>query len=112
MANANIAVTYKEDKSLIDKCGHGYKFVTGVCTFDGGNYVTNGTAMDLSKVFPTEIHLILFEARAGYVFEYDYANKKVKAYFYDYDGSADGVAIEYTNGAAISAAPRFLAIGR
>jgi hypothetical protein len=74
----SLIVTYKEDKSLLDKCGHGFNFVTGSVAFDS-SYPTGGEAMDMSKVFPTSVHIVLFETKAGYIFEYDYTNKKVKA---------------------------------
>jgi len=75
-----LVITYKEDKGMVDKCSHGYRMVTGSVAFDN-SYPTNGEPMDMSKVFPNDLHLVLFEVKAGYIFEYDYTNKKVKAYY-------------------------------
>lgn len=111
MADVTLAIAYKEDKSIVDKCSHNFKLITGTITFDGGNYVVGGIAMDLSNYMPTEVHLVLFEARGGFVYEYDYTNKKVKVYYYDYNNTSDGIAIEYV-AAAISTVVRFMAIGK
>lgn len=111
MANANVAIAYKEDKSFVDKCSHNFKFMTGTITFDGGDYVTGGVSMDLSKQVPTDLHLVLFENVDGLNFSYDYTNKTVKAYYYDYDAGADGAAIERAT-SAISSVVRFLAVGK
>ena len=112
MAAVTLAIAYKEDKSMIDKCGHGYKLITGVVTFDGGTYATNGTALDLSKQLPTEVHMVIFDNAGGYIYQYDYTNKKVKVYYFDYNNANDAVAIELANGVAISTTPRFVAIGK
>jgi hypothetical protein len=85
--------------------------VTGYITFDGGNYAADGIAMDLSKVFPSELHIVLFEARGGFLYEYDYTNKKVKVFYYDYSNASDGIGIEYVV-AAIATVVRFVAIGK
>ena len=105
--------TYKEARSMVDKCSFGFKMITGSLAF--GAYETNGVAWDLRKFFPTEIHMIIFETRGGYVFEYDYTNRKIKSYYYDYNAGADGAAIEVANGTDQTtpcADVRFMAIGK
>jgi len=110
MADAILSVSYKEDRRLMDKCAHNFKLVTGTITFDGGTYATGGISFDLSKLIPT-LHIVLFPQIGGLTFEYDYTNKKVKAFYYDYDAGADGVAIERATSAISSVVP-FLAIGK
>lgn len=53
------------------------KFLTGKVDFDS-SYPTGGEAMDISKFFKNLLG-VTFETKSGYVFEYDYTNKKVKA---------------------------------
>ena len=71
------------------------KILTGQIGFDA-SYPIGGEAMDLSDYF-TKVLGILFENKNGYVFEYDYANAKVKAMYADYDAAADGALIEVAN---------------
>jgi hypothetical protein len=106
-------ITYKEDKGMVDKCSHGFKLVTGSVAFDA-SYPTGGEPMDMSKVFPTELHLVLFEAAYGFVFKYEYANKKVVAYYYDYNAANDGQAIQVPDTTDLSALTQvcFLAVGK
>jgi hypothetical protein len=108
-----LTITYKEDEEIVEKCGHGYKLITGSIAFDS-SYPTGGEAMDLSKKIPTDLHMVWFEANGGYVFQYDYANKKVKAYYADYSESTDGVLIEVANAVDLSGLTdvRFGAIGK
>ena len=74
-----LTISYKEDRNIADKCGHGYKMITGSFAFTG-TYATGGETLDLSKLLPTDVHLVMIAPSAGYSFEYDYTNKKVKAY--------------------------------
>ena len=37
--------------------------------------------------------MVQIENKGGVVFEYDYTNEKMLAYYFDYNGEADGVAI-------------------
>ena len=58
-----------------------------------GNYATGGYALDLSSYIPN-VQFVLIEPKAGYISQYDYANKKVIVYYADYDASADGALIQ------------------
>ncbi len=108
----SVAITKKEGLGLLEKCGLGIGMLTGSLAFDS-SYPTGGESVDLSNIF-SDIHLVLIEPKAGYVFEYDYTNKKVKAYWADYDGAADAVLIEVTDTTDLSALTdvRFMAIGK
>ena len=74
-----LTITFKEEQEIYEKCGHNYKLITGSIAFDS-SYPTGGEAMDLSNQIPTDLHMVTFENKAGYSFEYDYTNKKVKAF--------------------------------
>lgn len=95
------------------------KILTGSVAFDN-SYPTGGEAMDISAFF-TALKGITFEPQGGYMFQYDHAAKKVKAFknsigdlFLSYGGkdikgsantdseNADA-ASEPTNGHAVSA---------
>lgn len=106
------AVTYKEDKGMVDKCSHGYKIVTGKIQMSN-SYPTNGEPFDMRKIFPVDLHLVLIEHKAGYIFEYDYTNKKLKAFWTPAGHTA--VFAEITNTTDLSttcADLRFIAIGK
>jgi len=116
MANETFVVTLKEDPVLGAKCAHGYKMLTGSLSFSAsytksGTYATDGEPMDLSKIFPKDLHVVLFEYQLGYKFEYDYTNKRVHAYV-----GASGVDAEAGNTDDLFAAGltdvRFIAIGK
>ena len=68
-----------------------------IATFTfSASYATGGeaiTAATLSAITGSVKHLIANPA-AGYVFEWDQANGKLKAYYADYSVSSDGVLIE------------------
>lgn len=87
------------------------KILTGSVAFDS-SYPTGGEAMDISAMF-NSLKIVLFESKAGYVFEYDYANKKVKAMMGNNDGTADGPLVEVADKTDLSAltAVKFLAVG-
>jgi len=109
---ADFAITYKEDKGMVDKCAHGYKIVTGKLSFSS-SYPTNGEPCDMSKVFPTDLHMVIIEPKAGYLFFYDYANKKVKAYWTPAGHTAVFAEITTATDLSTSCADvRFLAIGK
>jgi len=64
------------------------KFLTGQFDFSD-EYPVAGEDMDLSDFFKVVLGVI-FESKAGYVFEYDYTNKKVIAMNADFSGSTAG----------------------
>lgn len=80
--------------------GDRLKIMIGEISFDN-TYVTNGMAMDLSNEF-TNLKMVTFEVRGGYFYEYDYTNKKVKAYSLDFADTNEGAATEVSSGADIS----------
>lgn len=66
------------------------------------SYPTGGEALDFtsssvaSPVFSAQYIATAFPA-SGFVPEYDLDNSKLKAFYADYDGSADGALIECAN---------------
>lgn len=53
---------------------------TAVVSFDfDSSYPTGGEVLDLTDQFPNEVLAVLVEPKNGYLFEYDRANKKIKA---------------------------------
>ena len=113
MADETFVITYKEDRGMIDKCGHDYKMVTGSLSFSAsytntGTYATSGEDLDLRKIFPKDLHIVLFGGQVGYNFEYDYTYRKVHAYV--------PAGTEATNEANLFTAGlidvRFIAIGK
>lgn len=107
-----LTVTKEADKTILEACGLNIRIIRGTIAFDD-SYPSGGEDLDLSKELPTEVQHVIIENKSGYIFEYDYANKKVKAYYFDYDAEADGAAIEVTNTGDLSAVTdvRFTAIG-
>ncbi len=85
--------------------------MVGEIDFDN-SYPTGGEALDLSA-WIKNIHFIQFEPQAGYVFRYDHTNKKVMAYYADYDAGADGALIQVADTTNLSAivAVKYFAIG-
>lgn len=82
------------------------EFVTA--TFSS-SYTTGGEAVAPSF---GQIQMAIVGQVSGYSFEYDYTNKKLKAFYYDYNNAADGVAIEVPATTNLSAvAPKILFIG-
>lgn len=77
-----------------------------------GTYATNGVAVTAAQFGMNTLKFVLASPTAGYVFQYDYANQKLKAYYADYDGSADGALIEVANSANLgSVVARTIAVG-
>lgn len=87
------------------------KFVTGTIAFDS-SYPTNGESITtIADKFAT-VYGVLVSPASGYTFEYDIANKKVKAFWVDttVDGAALAEVANTTNLSALSAVP-FIAWG-
>jgi len=78
------------DDGPADVGGKRLKFQIGTITFDS-SYPDGGEELDLSGDFDT-LHMVILEQGPLFL-TYDYANKKVIAYWFDYDGVADGVAV-------------------
>jgi hypothetical protein len=76
------------------------RIVIGSFAFDS-SYPTNGEACDPG--LGTVNLAICDSCVSGYVFQYDYANKKIKAFYADYDAVADGALIEVADTTDLSA---------
>lgn len=61
------------------------------------SYPTGGESLTPDSVGLGKIDFCLASPTAGYVFEYDYTNEKLKAFYADYDAVADGALIEVAN---------------
>lgn len=100
-------VTLYEDETMLEKCGHDFKMVTG--NLNIGTAASGGVALDLSKQLPTKVHYVGIDGNGGYVGQYDYTNKKVIIY----EAGGDGAALdEVTSGDLSSINMRFIAIGK
>jgi hypothetical protein len=108
----SLTIAYDGDKSFNEKCGQDWKMFTGTIAFDA-SYPTGGEAWDMSALMPVSLKAVFIENKSGYVFEYDYTNKKVIAYYCDYSTGTDAVMIEVANTVDLSAVTgvRFMAIG-
>lgn len=89
------------------------KIATGTFAFDS-SYPTGGESVsgiwDLFK----SVQGLVFFSRSGYVFDVDYTNKKVLAYYSDYDAGADGALIQVPDTTNLSTVTgvRWMAWGR
>jgi len=79
----------------IKSYGLPFKFLTG--TIDMGTYATGGEDLSFDSFFNKGVVQCFIGNKDGYVFEYDPVNETVKAYYADYDASADGALIEVPN---------------
>lgn len=77
----------------------GIRLVSGYISFSS-SYSTGGEAVDIPL---KEVHGMCIENKAGYMFEYDRANKKIKAYRFDYPNAAAGPAVEVAGATDLSA---------
>lgn len=81
---------------------------TGTIALDS-SYPTNGELLNLEEFLGCD-EVVFFAAAptAGYLFSYEYATDKLKAWIGDFNAVADGVFIEAGNGdnlAALTAVP-------
>lgn len=70
-------------------------------TFDD-SYPTGGESLTARNCGLNVIEWVQANPVGGYIFEYDYTNKKLKAYMCDYSVSVDGPMIEVANEANLS----------
>lgn len=104
--------------SYVHPTGALFEFIAKITV--SGAYETGGFAMDLRKYFSKigkgDIYLVVIPPVAGYSFEYDYTDRKVKLLYGDFNNTADGPNIEFPAGTlpvAVSGATlRLLAKGR
>ena len=69
---------------------------SGTLAFDS-NYPTNGEAFTARQVGLSKIRQFKAHSSLGYIFEWDQAASKLKAFYADYDAIADGPLIEVPN---------------
>lgn len=55
------------------------RFVAGTATFDS-SYITGGEALTAATLGLTRLDRLVFEAKSGYQFDYDYTNQKVRVF--------------------------------
>lgn len=88
------------------------KFVTGRFNF-GASYPAGG--VDITGIFNqfAELLGIAWETKAGYVFETDYTNRRVRAFHFNYPAATAGAAVEVPNATNLSSVTgvRFVAWG-
>ena len=80
------------------------KYKVFTIAFDA-SYATGGESLDPTDFGIVELVDIRIQSTSGYVFEYDYTNEKVLAYYADYNAGADGALIQVpgtTNLAAVT----------
>ena len=89
------------------------RMVIATVDFDS-TYPTGGESLTLTDLGLNNIEFIMAEPNSGYVFQYDHANQKLKAYYGNYDQSSDGALTEVANGGDLSSVTgvRVIAIGR
>jgi len=102
-------ITFFEDESMIEKCGHDFKMITGSISID--TYLDSGAPMDLSKQLPKKVHFVGLSGDGGYVGQYDYDNNVVKVFEVT---STDGGGLDaVSSGTDLAAVDmRFVAIGK
>jgi hypothetical protein len=99
----------------VNRSGRGYvgdrRRTFGTLTLDT-SYPTNGYAFTIPTLELQKLDMMTVLPASGFVFEVDYTNSKVKAFWGDNAGGASGPLIEVTNGTNVSAAvPRWEAWG-
>lgn len=69
-----------------------------VCDIDfDSSYPTGGESLTPGNVGLVGIDFCVITAKSGYVFEYDYTNQKLMAYWPDYNETTAGVLVEVAN---------------
>lgn len=71
-------------------------------TFDAA-YVTGGEPLTLAQLGLRAADVVNAQSSGGYIFEYDYVNQKLKAYYANYPGAAAGPLVEVANATDLSA---------
>lgn len=83
------------------KFGNSYGAIVDITMSD--SYPTDGESID-AQAFGLEVLDFVNPASTnGYVFSFDHTNKKLMAYYSDYDGIADGALIQVPNATNLSA---------
>jgi len=93
------------------KLGNGFVVIADVA-FDN-SYPTGGEEVLPEKFGINALDFVQAAPSSGYVFQYDHTNKKLLAYYADYDAVADGALIQVPDTTNLSAIiTRVMAIGR
>ena len=66
------------------------------------SYPTGGESFTPADAGMDAFHVVTAHQKSGYTFDMDYTNNKILAYYYDYNGSADAVAIQVANAVDLS----------
>ena len=61
------------------------------------SYPTGGESFDNDDVALAKIDFVILEPNSGYVFEYDYTNEKIIAYYGDNDNTVDAALTQVAN---------------
>lgn len=93
-----MALTLTEDKRTV----HGDQDVVVYKVDFDSSYPTGGEALTPSDLGLRNIDLVVPTSKDGHVFEYDYSNEKLQAFWADYDAAADGALIEVADATDLS----------
>lgn len=92
------------------KCNNGYIVIADVVL--DSSYPIGGEAISAKELGLEVIEFVNPSPASGYVFEFDHTNKKLKAFYADYDAAADGALIEVPDTTDLSAVTvRLVAFG-
>lgn len=76
------------------------------------SYPTGGEVVSHGELGLTSIDFVLPSPAAGYIFEFDHANNKLKAFYGDYNATEDGALIQVPDKTDMSTVKvRLIAIG-
>ena len=102
-----IAVAIKKKTKLYDTM-----MVVAEVTFDD-SYPTGGEPLAPAALGLSKIDILVASPNSGYVFEYDHANSKLKAYQGDNDAVADGPLVQVADKADLKTVKSYImAFGR
>lgn len=82
-------ISHDLSASIVDVEVSSETYSAGGISFDYEDYV-----IDVGIVIPVSV--------GGYVFEYDYDDKKIKVYYADYDATEDGELIEFSGSLTVT----------
>ena len=103
----SVAVAIKKKTKLYDTM-----MVIAEVTFDD-SYPTGGEPITAVSYGLSSIDVLLAAPGGGYVFEFDHANSKLKAYVGDNDNAADGPLVQVADKADIKTVKSYtMAVGR
>ena len=103
----SVAIALKSKNKTYDSL-----IVTAEVTFDD-SYPTGGEPISAASLGLKSIDFLSANPNGGYVFEFDHANSKLKAFQADYDAVADGPLIQVADKTDLKAVKsRIWATGR